>query len=68
MHGTKPQLLEDILSNGLSERHCTGGLFGEASYFAEDVSADPDSSPNRALTLVHVTNRARPVPRPPDRP
>jgi len=35
-HGTKPEVLLTILQNGLNERF-SGGLFGNGTYFAEDV-------------------------------
>ena len=39
MHGTKPQFLLDILSNGPNERYrgATGTLFGNGMYFSEDA-------------------------------
>ena len=36
LHGTKPDALFSILSNGPNE-HFSGGLFGHGTYFAEDV-------------------------------
>jgi hypothetical protein len=35
-HGTKPDTVVPILTNGLNERFC-GGLFGQGSYLAEEV-------------------------------
>jgi hypothetical protein len=36
-HGTKPESMLAILSSGLNERF-SGGLFGNGTYFAEDVA------------------------------
>mmetsp|Transcript_66098 Transcript_66098/g.158113 ORF Transcript_66098/g.158113 Transcript_66098/m.158113 type:complete len:555 (+) Transcript_66098:63-1727(+) len=36
-HGSKPDILLSILSGGLNERF-SGGLFGQGTYFAEDVA------------------------------
>jgi len=36
-HGSKPDILVAILSGGLNERF-SGGLFGQGTYFAEDVA------------------------------
>lgn len=36
LHGTKPETLLAVLTNGLNERF-SGGLFGEGSYLAEDA-------------------------------
>merc|ERR1712151_410966 len=35
-HGTKPDVVLSVISNGLNERY-SGGLFGQGTYFAEDL-------------------------------
>ena len=38
LHGTRPETLLKVLSQGLNERFCsTGGLFGAGTYLAEDA-------------------------------
>merc|ERR1712019_271100 len=35
-HGTKPDVVLSVISSGLNERY-SGGLFGQGTYFAEDL-------------------------------
>jgi hypothetical protein len=37
LHGTKPETVLSVIANGLNERF-SGGLFGQGTYFAEDIS------------------------------
>merc|ERR1719161_93272 len=37
LHGTKPDVLMEVLNNGLNERF-SGGMFGDGTYFAEDAA------------------------------
>ncbi|CAE7175802.1 NFX1-type zinc finger-containing protein 1 [Symbiodinium microadriaticum] len=55
-HGTKPEVLLTILQNGLNERF-SGGLFGNGTYFAEDVGKNdqyctPDDGGQHQLQKV----------------
>jgi hypothetical protein len=35
-HGTKPDVVQSVISGGLNERY-SGGIFGHGTYFAEDL-------------------------------
>ena len=57
LHGTKPEVLPDLLNEGLNERF-SGGLFGHGSYLAEDAAkidqyVYPDPEPNKDLSRLH---------------
>jgi len=57
LHGTKPESLETILTNGPSEKF-SAGLFGEGVYLADnpcknDQYATVDAGPTRALGELH---------------
>ena len=59
LHGTKPEVLPDLLNDGLNERF-SGGLFGNGTYLAEDaakidqyVFPDPDPELNKDFSVLH---------------
>jgi len=59
LHGTKPEVLPDLLNDGLNERF-SGGLFGNGTYLAEDaakidqyVFPDPDPELNKDFSALH---------------
>jgi hypothetical protein len=55
MHGTKPEMLLSILSNGPNE-HFSGGIFGHGTYFAEDVGKNDQYV---TTDVAHDTSGAR---------
>jgi hypothetical protein len=55
MHGTKPDKLLSILSNGPNE-HFSGGIFGHGTYFAEDVGKNDQYV---TTDVAHDTSGAR---------
>jgi len=56
LHGTKPESLATILANGTSEKF-SGGLFGEGTYLAEDISKN-DQYVQSPLPANHSANTA----------
>ena len=55
MHGTKPDMLLSILSNGPNE-HFSRGIFGHGTYFAEDVGKNDQYV---TTDVAHDTSGAR---------
>lgn len=57
-HGTKPEHVASVLANGFNERFC-GGIFGHATYLAEDCGkcdqyTTPDSGEDAHSTLHRI--------------
>ena len=59
LHGTRPEVLPDLLNDGLNERF-SRGIFGNGTYLAEDaakidqyVFPDPDPELNKDFSALH---------------